>query len=222
MNSIQVDTPNLLIATPAYGGQVHVDYVHGLMDLFRHGVRFRLLTIGNESLITRARNTLISTFHRNRSYTHLLFLDGDVQLTGQGIRSLLGRSKPVIGAAVALKRVSSDGDKAFNYQEILTQDGQDSGLATVAHLGTAVLMLNRDAVDALIEDAIADNRTYQYTFEAQSGERVVQDYDVFQVGVANGKYLSEDFWVCDSLRRLGFEIFVDLSVPTVHHGIQRF
>ncbi|MGA8260695.1 MAG: hypothetical protein WB783_10825 [Arenicellales bacterium] len=219
MSSIETDTPNLLVATPAYGGQVHVDYVHGLMDLFRHGVRFRLLTIGNESLITRARNTLISTFHRNRSYTHLLFLDGDVQLTGQGIQSLLSRNKPVIGAAVALKRVSPNGDKVFNYQEILTQNGE---LATVAHLGTAVLMLNRDAVDALIEDAIADSRTYQYTFEGQSGESVVQDYDVFQVGVADGKYLSEDFWVCNSLRRLGFEIFVDLSVPTVHHGIQRF
>lgn len=219
MSSTASEPPNLLIGTPAYGGQVHIDYVHGLMDLYRLGIRFRLLTIGNESLITRARNTLISAFHRTRSSTHLLFLDGDVQLTGQGVQTLLSHDKPVIGAPVALKRAAPNGEKVLNYQEILTRDGP---LATVAHLGTAVLMLNRHAVDALIEDAIADNRIYEYTFHGPSEETVVRDYDVFQVGVVNGEYLSEDFWVCDSLRRLGFEIFVDFSVPTVHHGIQRF
>jgi hypothetical protein len=219
MSPIETGAPNLLIATPAYGGQVHVDYVHGVMDLYRHNIRFRLLTIGNESLITRARNTLISAFHRARSYTHLLFLDADVQMTGGGIQTLLSRNKAVIGAPVALKRVSASGDKVFNYQKILTQNGD---LATVAHLGTAVLMLSRDAVDALIRDAISDHRSYRFTFETESGEKVMEDYDVFQVGVVNDEYLSEDFWVCDTLRRLGFEVFVDLSVSTVHHGIQRF
>jgi hypothetical protein len=39
---------NLLIGTPAYGGQVHVDYVSSLLVFQRQGT----LTIGNE-LITR-------------------------------------------------------------------------------------------------------------------------------------------------------------------------
>lgn len=219
MSSRETDIPNLLIATPAYGGQVHVDYVHGLMDFYRHQIRFRLFTIGNESLITRARNTIISTFYRSRSYTHLLFLDGDVQLTGQGLQTLLNHRKPVVGAAVSLKSVTREGDRLFNYHEVLAQDGS---LITVEHLGTAALMLDRNAVNALIDDAVSEKRVYSYTLETGSGGETREDYDVFQVGVSKGTYLSEDYWVCESLRRLGFDIFVDLSVPTVHHGMQRF
>jgi hypothetical protein len=54
---------NLLIGTPAYGGQVHVDYVSSLLVFQRQGIVFTLMTSGHESLITRARNTIISTFH---------------------------------------------------------------------------------------------------------------------------------------------------------------
>lgn len=210
---------NILIGTPAYGGQVHVDYVHGLMDFFRHQIRFRVLTIGNESLITRARNTIISTFYQNPAYTHLLFLDGDVQLTGQGLLQLLRHRKAVIGAPVALKGVDASGSKRPNYQSVLSRDGD---LLTVEHLGTAVLMLERSAVDALVEDAVTDGRVYEYAVESADGTRTVVNYDVFQVGVRDRTYLSEDFWVCRRLRELGFDINVDLAVGTVHYGTQRF
>lgn len=59
---------NLLIGTPAYGGQVHVDYVNSLLVFQRQGIAFTLMTIGNESLITRARNTIISTFHARQEF----------------------------------------------------------------------------------------------------------------------------------------------------------
>lgn len=210
---------NILIGTPAYGGQVHVDYVHSLMDFFRHKIRFRVFTIGNESLITRARNTIISTFHQSPAYTHLLFLDGDVQLTAKGLLGLLEHDRPVIGAPVALKRVDASGNKKPNYQGVLSRDGN---LLTVEHLGTAVLLLERSAVDSLVEDAVSDGRVYEVAMETEEGPRTAIHYDVFQVGVRDGTYLSEDFWICRRLRELGFDISVDLSVGTVHYGIQRF
>lgn len=40
---------NILIGTPAYAGQVHVDYVHALLSLYRAGVRFTLMTVDKES-----------------------------------------------------------------------------------------------------------------------------------------------------------------------------
>ncbi len=48
---------NVMIGTPAYGGMVHIDYLRCLFDYNRAGIRFQLDTIGNESLITRARAT---------------------------------------------------------------------------------------------------------------------------------------------------------------------
>lgn len=219
MSPTETLEPNILIGTPAYGGQVHIDYVRGLLDYFRHRIRFSVLTIGNESLITRARNTIISTFYQSQGHTHLLFLDGDVHLTGEGLQTLLRHRLPVIGAAVALKQVNASGSKPVNYMGVLSQ--QDN-LLTVEKLGTAVLMLERAAVEALVDDAIADGRVYEYTIETEYGSNKVENYDVFQVGVEDKIYLSEDFWVCHRLRQLGFAINVDLSVPTIHYGIQCF
>jgi len=94
---------NLLIGTPAYAGQIHVDYLHAVMSFYRAGVQFSVLTMDKDSLITRARNAIISQFHTLEEFTHLLFLDGDVYIDGQNVNRLLEHDKDVIGAAVPLK-----------------------------------------------------------------------------------------------------------------------
>jgi hypothetical protein len=45
------DNVNLQIGTPAYAGQVHVDYVSAPLVFQRERIPFTLMTIGNESLI---------------------------------------------------------------------------------------------------------------------------------------------------------------------------
>src|SRR5262245_55896789 len=83
---MQVPAHQILRGTPAYGGQVHIDYVTGLLGYMHQGVRFGLMTIGNESLITRGRNTILATFHERREFTHLFFLDADVYLPPEGLK----------------------------------------------------------------------------------------------------------------------------------------
>ena len=56
-------TEQVMIGTPAYGGMVHCDFVAALLQYQHSGLRFALTTIGNESLITRARNTILAEFH---------------------------------------------------------------------------------------------------------------------------------------------------------------
>jgi hypothetical protein len=207
---------NLLIGTPAYGGLVHVEYVSALLLFQRLGVAFALMTIGNESLITRARNSIISAFHQRREYTHLLFLDGDVHLPLEGLRRLLAHRKDVIGAPVPLKGPSPDAGRVFNVGNAV---GEEGPLVVVDRVGTAVLMLSRAAVDALIAEAKREQRVYEPNPLMQgAGEGAIQ-YDVFQVGVVDGEYLAEDFWVCHVLRRLGFPIHVDPAIVTRHNGV---
>jgi hypothetical protein len=202
---------NLLIGTPAYAGQVHVDYVSALLVFQRERIPFTLMTIGNESLITRARNTIISAFHQRREFTHLLFLDGDVHLPHEGLARMLAHRKDVVAAPVALKGVAPDGGRLFNVGRTL---GEDGALLLVDRVGTAALLLSRAAADALVTDARAAQRVY----ELAQGDDAIQ-YDVFRVGVIDGEYLSEDFWVCHALRRLGFPVHVDPTVVTRHNGM---
>ncbi len=205
---------NLMIGTPAYAGQVHVDYVSALLVFQRERIPFTLMTIGNESLITRARNTIISAFHERRDFTHLLFLDGDVHLPHEGLARMLGHRMDVVAAPVALKGVAPDGGRLFNVGRTI---GEEGPLLVVDRVGTAALLLSRAAADALVAEARAAQRIYELSALAQ-GSGAIQ-YDVFRVGVVDGEYLSEDFWVCHALRRLGFRVHVDPTVVTRHNGM---
>ncbi len=207
---------HVMVGTPAYGGMVHLDYVRSLFGFLGSGISFESVAIGNESLITRARNTILAGFHRRKEFSHLLFLDADVHLSGSGLAQMLAADVPVIGAPVALKRINPDGSRVWN---VGRSKGSRGGLLKVEHIGTAALMLSRAAVDALVEDAIAHHRTYARPATTQGDIETDVHYDIFQVGVHEGEYLSEDYWVCRRLLSLGFDIFVDASVVTVHNGI---
>lgn len=209
--------PHLMIATPAYGGMLHMDYLNSLLNYQREGIEFTLATIGNESLITRARNTLLSLFWANQYCTHLLFLDADVSLESAGLRHMLAQRRDVIGAPVALKGRNAHGQRIFNVGKCVGEAGEQ---ILVEHVGTAALLLSRRAVGALVEQAIARGGVYA---PARANLRGSYDesalmYDVFQVGVVDGVYLSEDYWVCRALRQLGFDIHVQLDAITKHHG----
>ena len=205
-----------MIGTPAYGGMVHVDYLRGLFEYTAQGVRFELMTIGNESLITRARNTILSQFYLQSRLTHLLFLDADVHLPVDGLKRMLAANVPVIGAPVALKSPDDEGNRIWNITRSLGAAGR---LIKVENIGTAALMLSRKAVAALVEDAKANGRAYHPHRLVHADAADILHYDVFQVGVKNGVYLSEDYWACQRLRSLGFDILIDPSVVTTHHGM---
>jgi hypothetical protein len=210
---------NILIGTPAYNGQLHVDYLHSILDIAKAGIPYSVFTIGNESLITRARNTLISTFHSMPSFTHLLFLDADVYLDAEGLSCMISHEKDVVGAPVYLKGKDSDGNQTLNTD---ANPNQLPVLQSVDRVGTAALLLSRTATNSLVQHAIEEKRVYENHKMLQRPEIPNTHYDIFRVGISNGEYLSEDFWICQELRHLGFEIFVDTSVYTRHNGMVAF
>ena len=208
------DSVNVLIGTPAYAGMVHVDFVSTLLGFTRARIPFTLLTIGNESLITRARNAIAAAFLERTEFTHLLFLDGDVSFGSEDFRRLLAYGKDVVGAPVALKSRRPDGSMIFNVGRSL---GEEGSLIVTEHVGTAVLLLSRRAVSALASEAQREGYVYEgVSVRGESNAKI--HYDIFRVGVVDGHYLSEDFWACRSLRRLGFQIYVDPTVVTTHIG----
>lgn len=210
-------SPNILIGTPAYNCQVHTAYLQSILGYYATKLPFHLLTLGNESLVTRARNTIIANFSQMKQYTHLLFLDADVSLDAQGLKRLVNSRKDVIGATVPLKTVTAEGRRRYNMGEIISREGV---IARTPWLGTAVMMLSRKAADALVVDAVSANRVYQ--FQNTPEDEPLECYDIFRVGVVDGVYLSEDFWVCHRLRQLGFDIHVDLGIKPAHHGMYKF
>jgi len=212
---------NLFIGTPCYNSMLHSDYLHSVISFYEKNIPFAVMTLGNESLITRGRNTILSYFHKAENFTHLLFLDADIHLTGEGLIRLLAHEKDVIGAPVPLKGYDNNSNSVFNTGKLIEEKG--NGLVTLDRVGTAVFMLSRKAVDALVQHAVDSGDVYKgnpYT----RGDAVddMDIYDIFKVGVVDGEYLSEDYFVCNTLRKLGFEVFVDVGVRTKHNGMYVF
>lgn len=213
----------LLIGTPAYGGMVHLDYLNSMLEYQRQGLDFALASIGNESLITRARNSVISYFYAHKDdFTHLLFLDADVRLTAKDLKLLMSFGKDVIGAPVPLKSYGPDGNPKYNFS------GFDENVADHLYLtqkiGTAVMLLSRAAIVDLVEEARNAGRVYR-NWSGYDNSQILNDIemvDVFQVGVVDGQYLSEDYWVCRRLQELGYGIHVTDAVVITHHGMHGF
>jgi hypothetical protein len=208
----------VLIGTPAYNGLVHTSYVHTLLELASLNVSYSLYTISNESLITRARNTILAHFHHLPDLTHLLFLDADIGIRGTDLQRLLSHGKDVIGAPVQLK-VDDGGKPPYNVGQVYSRE---RALAKVSHLGSAVLILSRAAVDALIGKAEDEGRTYLPLANTRGDVAPGKHHDVFRVGSIDGVYYSEDYWVCRELRELGFDVHADLAIRVRHFGMHGF
>ena len=208
---------NVFIATPAYNSMVHTDFLHSIIGFYQAGLEFSVCTIGNESLVCRGRDTLISYFYNMKNFDYLLFLDADIFLHPDNLVKLIEHEKDVIGAPVALKGTDKDGNQVYNVGKKIKDLGD--GLVTTDRIGTAVFMLSRKAVDTLVENAIENNDVYKSNPHTR-GDAVQMDiYNVFKVGVKDGVYLSEDFYVCETLINLGFKVFVDTTVNTRHNGM---
>lgn len=212
--------PNVLIGTPAYGGMVHVDYLHsmiGIQTAKNAGLLdFSIMTIGNESLITRGRNTIISAFYNNPQFTHLFFVDGDLKFPKELLPTLLYRNVDIIGSPVPLKGFDANGNPVYNVGKILNHC--DEYFYEVEHVGTAILLLSRNCVT----DLCKNSKIYKASDLTRGNAKNDLQYDVFQVGVENGNYLSEDFYVCHKLRELGYKIYIDDSFSIIHNGNYSF
>jgi hypothetical protein len=208
----------IMVGTPTYNGQLYVDYVRSLLDLTANGISYSWHVVIADSLVARARNTILTEFHQRTDLTHLLYLDADVGIRGRDVRRLLEHGKDVIGAPIRLKIQGAE-KPVFSVGEVLSRTGT---LARVTRIGTGVLMLSRNAVDKLIEHAIENERSYAVDPLTVGDVPSGMHYDVFRQGASDGNYVSEDYQVCHTLRLLGFDVFADLGIRTKHFGIYEF
>jgi hypothetical protein len=102
---------SVLVGTPCYGGLLYNDYFNSVVTLIQvlpqYGIDIEVLTFGNESLITRGRNSIVSYFLASR-HTHLLFIDADVSFGPMTVLRALRFDRDVVCAAYPKKSVDWD------------------------------------------------------------------------------------------------------------------
>ena len=99
----------IFIGTPCYGGMITADYFKSVLQLTALAatkkIELQFGTIGNESLITRARNTLVQLFMDESQYTHLLFINADIAFNPESVFRMLDLDEDVVTGVYPRKTI---------------------------------------------------------------------------------------------------------------------
>ncbi len=234
---------HIFIAVPAYGNQIAGNFMISLAQLRTKldelGVKHTLQVLGNESLITRARNSLVNSFLHSDA-TYLLFLDSDLGFRADDILAMLFLQKDVIGLPYAVKGINWErikraveagvpADRLHLFTPMITFN-MLPGVETFAineplevkHIATGLMLIKREVFDKL---ALA-HPEWEYTLmynEYKSAEYKTQ-WAFFRIGIEpeTNHYLSEDYQFCQDWRDLGGKIWTLPWAKTDHVGSYPF
>ena len=256
LNYVQTNNPKLYILTPCYGGMIHSGYLHCFMETMKLCNHFQLscniLTIGNDSLVSRARNHLVAAAMNDPGMTHVLFIDSDISWNPMDVLKLMLDNKPIVGGIYPkkkylwnklvddqnivqkwlnmkentpiLKSGSIKDEDFIQYQLVdynlnyLNEENRvENNLVEVKHVATGFMMIQRETIEKLM-------RAYSFTkFKDNTGCFLKPHeqpfcYALFDCGVEEGEYLSEDWMFCNRWRKIGGSIYMNITTALTHTG----
>lgn len=236
---------HVTIATPMYGGQCSGVFTKSLLSAFlelpKSGIEVAFIDLYNESLITRARNT-ISKMFLNSSSDYLLFIDADQSFRSEDIIRMLAADKDIIGAPVPMKGINwehikkaalegkdnlADFSGIFNVNFLpgFIESGAKikvSEPAEVMHIGTGMMLIKRSVLEQL-SDTVEEyvyNGSPIVRANITPGETLIKNF--WETKIVDNTLLSEDYNFCSIWRSQGGKIYVDLLAKVIHMGTYPF
>jgi hypothetical protein len=212
-------TTRVHICMPCYGGMLtestFMSYIKWSNTCRQLGIDWTMETMTNESLISRARNTLTAKFLNNKESTHLMFIDADIGWEPWHLLVMLNRDVDVIGGLYPMKSLPVKWCvNGFDGAE----EGTD-GLQEVSKTGTGFMLIKRHVFEKL------DAHPATKPFINDIGLPVeLNPYmkTYFDTAVRENRYYSEDWTFCENWRDLGGRVWVDKRVLLKHTGTYVF
>ncbi len=206
---------------PCYGGQINegtfISMLKYMATAQRLGLNFTIDTMVNESLVCRARNSLVAKMlYFEPKSTHLMFVDADIGFEPEEIFKLILSNKDVVGGLYPKKALP------INYVVNKVPGAiKEGNLVEVSNLGTGFMMIKRH----VLEQMIAKHPELHYVDSIGLDPK----YDPFKYALfdteidQNSKeYLSEDYTFCKRWRAMGGKIWADLTITLNHMGYFTF
>jgi hypothetical protein len=223
-NQVQVNvdflkTTRVHIAMPCYGGMLtestFMSFIKWANTARQLGIDWTLETMVNESLISRARNTLTAKFLDQAESTHLFFVDADIGWEPWHLLVLLNRDKDVIGGLYPMKTMPIKWVvNGFEGAE----EGPD-GLQEVSKAGTGFLLMKKHVFEKLNVHPAVKQYKNDIGLDPKY-DKYLKTY--FDTAVRQNRYYSEDWTFCENWRDLGGKVYVDKRVLLRHSGAYVF
>jgi hypothetical protein len=190
-----------------------------------NGIEIDYAFLANESLIQRGRNYLCDQFLKKEDFTHLLFIDADIEFHAEDIIKMIEADVDLIGGIYPKKKLHWD------------RNGTDKHMATmmdyvvaplnqtdviddiykpqpVRFVGTGLMLISRNVLDKMKQDApdewfYADGKPYYKFFDCILNQE-------------SRVYLSEDYYFCDRWQQLGGTVYAAYWTRCTHWGLFGF
>ena len=214
---------SILIGLPCYGGVVSDKTTNALFKLgkqfVRNNIDHGILTLANESLISRGRSRIANFFINNTDFEYLFFLDSDVGFEADDVLKLLSYNKEMVCGAYPMKTVP------LKWNFTITEPKQREGdLVAIDKIGIGFSLIHRDVFIRIAKQY--PDLKYIPTNESTTHNPTEQEYDnsyhYFHEMRQGDIYLPEDLSFFTRARNVGMQAWMDTSINLCHVGSHVF
>lgn len=232
---------SVFIATPMYGGMCSGVYAKSLVrtmrTLFEAGIQVSFRDIYNESMVTRARDTLTALFLKS-DCEYLLFIDADQSFKVEDILRMIEEDKDIIGGVIPKKQINwgsvmgalqhgvppeaahkYSGSFNVNLLEGTEPPSDFSKSLEVAHIGTGMMLIKREVFEKL-KPIVTEYKSENVGVEGLGPDDVM--YEFWNSRIFDGKWVGEDVGFCYLWRSLGGKVYAAPWVKATHVGTYEF
>jgi hypothetical protein len=211
---------SVLIAMPCYGGMVSDKTAKGLFNLGKElrtaGVDHGLLTMANESLVTKARSRISNFFINNTEYERILFIDADVGFTPEDVFKLLISNKDIVCGAYPMKGIPL----RYNYN-ISNPEVSEGELLKIENIGFGFALIHRKVFENIQHKYGEELKYFPATNNSSyppTEKEYHNSYHYFLELKKNMSYLPEDFSFFERAKSVGYTAWLNTSIRLSHVG----
>ena len=232
----------IFIATPCYGGMVTEEFHRSIINLTNimiyNKIDYLTMTLANDSLVTRARNTLASVFLAYKDCTHLMFIDADIGFHWESVLRLIEHDKDVVVGTYPKKgiqwdtvydAVKNENITAENLAEYSTNyalnftvndDGTlvtENNLVKLKDAGTGFMLIKRSVFEQFINNYPEIDYINDINIDDKLSNKFYAFFDT-SINEVSKRYLSEDYTFCRMWQKIGGDIWLDPTIKLNHVG----
>tara|TARA_B100000674_G_scaffold486239_2_gene494429 strand:- start:1184 stop:1954 length:771 start_codon:yes stop_codon:yes gene_type:complete len=218
------EQPRILIATPAYNGDVTSKYTECLIMtcnlLGMNRIEFQVKFLNNQ-IVTRARNMLAHIFMTG-NFTHMLFIDADISWNPHDVINLLSHDEECVIGVYPNKAYHFDSSKKNisltpSSKILFPIETKGEYLKRIKHAATGFMLLKKAALKRIEKDIdqfyLPNNGQH-----ATSREDMSLLYNYFNCQVVDNDYLTEDYYFSHLFNKNGGKIYADTRINLLHIG----
>jgi len=108
----------------------------------------------------------------------------------------------------------------YNLNHIGNSIKIENNLTEVKHVATGFMMIKRGVIEKMSEAFPHTKYTDDVNYLEEHENRYA--YALFDCGVEDGHYLSEDWLFCNRWKKIGGKVYIDVSINLSHTGIEQY